>query len=130
MLGLNDARSGRFFVRGAHVGDRRSRIKSGFSRQVQPIFQDPQSSLDPRWTVVGTIREALDINRLGSDRQRNLRVIALMERVALPRRLLDAYPHQLSGGQRQHVAIAAPLASEPSRLNPDMPVTAPAFPIP
>jgi peptide/nickel transport system ATP-binding protein/oligopeptide transport system ATP-binding protein len=91
---------------------------------VQPVFQDPYSSLDPRWTVARTVREALDAQSIGDRSQRDRRVRDVLDRVGLPARFADRRPRELSGGQRQRVGIAAALASEPKLLIADEPVTA------
>jgi oligopeptide transport system ATP-binding protein len=93
-------------------------------RRLQPIFQDPYASLDPRWTVARTVREALDAQRLGSRADRRARVDELLAAVGFERRLATSLPHELSGGQRQRVAIAAALAAEPEVLVADEPVSA------
>jgi oligopeptide/dipeptide ABC transporter ATP-binding protein len=93
-------------------------------RRLQPIFQDPYASLDPRWTVERTVREALDAQRSGSPAQRRARVAELLEAVGLAPRYATARPHELSGGQRQRVAIAAALAASPDVLVADEPVSA------
>ncbi|MEO9173922.1 MAG: ATP-binding cassette domain-containing protein, partial [Gaiellales bacterium] len=74
-------------------------------RRLQPIFQDPYASLDPRWTVARTVREALDAQRVGSRAERRTRVEELLSSVGFEPRLASSLPHELSGGQRQRVAI-------------------------
>jgi ABC-type glutathione transport system ATPase component len=93
-------------------------------RRLQPVFQDPYASLDPRWTVARTVREALDAQRTGTRSERRARVVELLAAVGLEPRLADSLPHELSGGQRQRVAIAAALAAEPDVLVADEPVSA------
>jgi oligopeptide transport system ATP-binding protein len=93
-------------------------------RRLQPVFQDPYASLDPRWTVARTVREALDAQRAGSRAERRSRVAELLSAVGFEPRLADSLPHELSGGQRQRVAIAAALAAEPDVLVADEPVSA------
>jgi peptide/nickel transport system ATP-binding protein len=95
-----------------------------FRRQVQPIFQDPFSSLDPRWTIARTIAEGLDSYGVGSKADRNARVAELMDQVGLPTSLQHRKPHQLSGGQCQRVGIAAALALQPRIVIADEPVSA------
>jgi oligopeptide transport system ATP-binding protein len=90
---------------------------------VQPVFQDPFSSLDPRWAVGRTIREPLDAQRIGTPAQRERRVAELMEQVGLDPGLAGRLPRELSGGQRQRVAIAAALAPEPALVVADEPVS-------
>jgi oligopeptide transport system ATP-binding protein len=92
--------------------------------ELQPIFQDPYASLDPRWTVARTVREALDAQRTGSRSGRRTRVDELLAAVGFEPRLASSLPHELSGGQRQRVAIAAALAAEPDVLVADEPVSA------
>jgi oligopeptide/dipeptide ABC transporter ATP-binding protein len=93
-------------------------------RRLQPVFQDPYASLDPRWTVARTVREALDAQRAGTRSERRVRVGELLSSVGFEPRLADSLPHELSGGQRQRVAIAAALAASPDVLVADEPVSA------
>jgi oligopeptide transport system ATP-binding protein len=97
---------------------------ASFRQQVQPVFQDPFSSLDPRWRVRRSVREALDAYRIGTSSDRDARVHDLLERVGLDPALADRRPHQLSGGQRQRVGIAAALAPAPRLIVADEPVSA------
>jgi oligopeptide transport system ATP-binding protein len=98
--------------------------RSELRRKIQPVFQDPRGSLDPRWPVERTIREPLDACRIGTMRERREKVATLMDRVGLPSFVGRRHPHQLSGGQQQRVAIAAALALDPELLVADEPVSA------
>jgi oligopeptide/dipeptide ABC transporter ATP-binding protein len=93
-------------------------------RRIQPVFQDPRSSLDPRWPVRRTIGEPLSAHRIGTRAGRGAQIERLMDQVGLPVHLADRRPRELSGGQQQRVAIAAALALEPDLLVADEPVSA------
>lgn len=93
--------------------------------EMQLIFQDPFSSLDPRKTVRSAIAEPLIYNRLLKDRRAvDERVLELMETVGLADRLMNSYPHELDGGRRQRVGIARVLAMNPKFIVCDEPVSA------
>jgi oligopeptide/dipeptide ABC transporter ATP-binding protein len=93
-------------------------------RDVQMIFQDPYSSLNPRLTVGEAVREPLDIHRLGTAAERSTRVDELFEAVGLSPQAQDRYPHEFSGGQRQRVGVARSLALRPRVIVADEPVSA------
>lgn len=93
-------------------------------RDMQIIFQDPYGSLDPRMRVGDIVGEGLDIHRIARGKERKERVLALLERVGLPRDAYDRYPHEFSGGQRQRIGIARALAVEPRFVVADEPVSA------
>ncbi|GGM41757.1 ABC transporter ATP-binding protein [Microbacterium saperdae] len=95
-----------------------------FRQRVQPIFQDPYSSLNPMFTIERLISEPLDFYRRGSGSERRTRVRKLLDDVALPQSMLRRYPSELSGGQRQRVAIARALALSPDLIVCDEPVSA------
>ena len=93
------------------AGERRAR-----GREVQIVFQDPYSSLDPRQSVSATLDEVLRLHHAGTQAERHDRRQALAELVGLDERQVRALPRALSGGQRQRVAIARALAAEPRLL--------------
>jgi peptide/nickel transport system ATP-binding protein len=94
------------------------------ARRIQPVFQDPYSSLNPRKTLAQIIALPLEVHHIGTREERRARVEELMELVGLSRRLIYAYPSQLSGGQRQRVAIARALAMSPEVVICDEPTSA------
>ena len=94
------------------------------ARRVQPVFQDPYSSLNPRKKIGETIGLPLLIHSIGTSAERRRQTIDMMERVGLPARFFDSYPMQLSGGQRQRVAIARALIVRPDLLICDEPTSA------
>jgi len=123
LLGLTRPTAGMVRFDGEEVGTA-GRARTSFRRRVQPIFQNPYSSLDPRWPVARTVREPLDAFGVGTRPERETRVGELLESVGLSQRHADARPYELSGGQRQRVAIAAALALGPDLIVADEPVSA------
>jgi len=95
-----------------------------FRQRVQPVFQDPYSSLNPMFTIERLIAEPLEFYKRGSRAERRSRVRTLLDDVALPQSMLQRYPSELSGGQRQRVAIARALALSPDLIVCDEPVSA------
>lgn len=121
LLGLLPPSSGQIRFEGKPLEDA---DRQDIARRVQPVFQDPYSSLNPRKTLASIISLPLDVHKIGTPEERRHRVEEIMELVGLPRRLLYSYPSQLSGGQRQRVAIARALAMKPEVLICDEPTSA------
>ncbi|HEV2672891.1 MAG TPA: oligopeptide/dipeptide ABC transporter ATP-binding protein [Aliidongia sp.] len=94
------------------------------ARLVQPIFQDPYSSLNPRQSLGSIVAAPLTVRGDGTRASRRTRAAEMMAAVGLPPHLIDAYPAQVSGGQRQRVAIARALIGEPRLLVCDEPTSA------
>jgi oligopeptide/dipeptide ABC transporter ATP-binding protein len=124
ILRLHEPSSGKILVDGTDItGFTRDRMVSE-RRRMQIIFQDPFASLSPRRTVAQTIREPLDVHRIGSKAEREQRVTELLDVVGMSPAARDRYPHEFSGGQRQRIGIARALALQPEFIVADEPVSA------
>jgi ABC-type oligopeptide transport system ATPase subunit len=115
--------SGTVMVDGVSASRDRASTKR-FCRNVQMVFQDPGSSLNPRWKIRRLIREGMDIHGIGAPDERDDRVVELLRACGLSSTAMERFPHQFSGGQRQRLAIAGALAVEPKVLVLDEPVSA------
>jgi peptide/nickel transport system ATP-binding protein len=93
-------------------------------RRMQLVFQDPYASLNPRLTVRELIGEPFAIHGLAQGREREQKVLALVELMGLPREAMDRYPHEFSGGQRQRIGIARSIALRPDLVIADEPISA------
>lgn len=124
LLGLEAPDQGEITFEEQRLDLRSRRSALAFRRQVQPVFQNPFASLDPRFTVADSITEPLKVHGVGDKVEQVKRSVELMESVSLPTSLLARYPHELSGGQRQRVAIARALALSPSLIVLDEAVSA------
>ncbi len=123
LLGLLAADSGTVLFDGKDVQAAKGRAMRALRREMQIVFQDPYSSLDPRATVGDSIAEGLRAHGTPS-RERRARVLDALDLVGLEPYHAQRYPHQFSGGQRQRIGIARALAVEPRFLVADEPVSA------
>ncbi|MEO3888851.1 ABC transporter ATP-binding protein [Nonomuraea sp. B5E05] len=124
LLGLEDLTSGRIRFDGTDMTALGRRDLFAFRRRVQPVFQNPYASLDPRYTVGKSIAEPLRVHRVGTAADRRKAAAELLEKVSLPASTAERLPHELSGGQRQRVAIARALALSPELVVLDEAVSA------
>ena len=121
MLGLLPPSSGTAEVLGEPIA---SISRRQLTRRVQPVFQDPYASLDPRRTVADIIVAPLVAHGIGDRASRRTTALSLIDLVGIPRRAANSYPNQLSGGQRQRVAIARALSISPDIIICDEPTSA------
>lgn len=121
VLGLLDPTEGSILLEGRNVSEY-SRLN--LAKLIQPVFQNPYSSLNPRQCIETIIAAPLRVHGIGDRASRREETIRLMEAVGLPKRLHNRYPVQLSGGQRQRVAIARALILKPRILVCDEPTSA------
>jgi len=121
LLGLLEPTAGEILLEGAPLAGL-TRLER--ARRMQPIFQDPYSSLNPRQTVADIVSLPLRVHGIGDAAEQGRRVLEILDLVGLAQRHAQSYPNQLSGGQRQRVAIARALVMHPRLVICDEPTSA------
>lgn len=121
LLGLEAPSSGQVLVDGQALG---GQDRLALARRIQPIFQDPYSSLNPRKSIYDIIALPLRVHGIRDEASRQKSVREILDIVGLPARVMNSYPSQMSGGQRQRVAIARALIMKPEIVICDEPTSA------
>ncbi|RCK50746.1 ABC transporter ATP-binding protein [Thalassospira profundimaris] len=121
LLGLEKPTTGEVLVDGKNI---ETQDRSYLARRIQPIFQDPYSSLNPRKSIGDIISLPLRVHKIGEAHEWDKKTSDILDYVGLPKRVLRSFPNQLSGGQRQRVAIARALIMKPEIVICDEPTSA------
>ena len=124
MLRLERPTSGQIYLQGHDIQELKGQELKNLRTDVQPVFQDPWSSLSPRMKVKDIVAEALVVNRQMTGQEVKDRVAEVLIQVGLNPAQAELYPHEFSGGQRQRIAVASALASYPKLMILDEPVSA------
>ena len=124
LMRLEEPTRGRVVLLGRDITDLNKRTLRGLRRQMQIVFQDPYSSLNPRWSIGSIVGDPIRLHEPHSRTARRAKVAELLDTVGLGAQFMERHPHELSGGQRQRVAIARALAMNPAVIICDEPVSA------